>query len=130
MTTTARQPRPTQTEKRAAEFCANIIRLGSSEFNVEWKRSAMWGSNPSILNHRGEKMTNVSGCGYCKHSTALANVLCWLFERGSEAHNAIARTGGAGVRSVKDILAVHGWNLETLASGKSWDAYRISKHNV
>lgn len=128
--TTETKPRLTTTEKRAVEFCANILRLGLGEFSVEWKRSAMYGHNPSILNHRGEKMTNVSGCGYCKHSTALVNVLCWLFPAGSIGHNEVARTGGAGVSSVKDAIAKYGWNLETLASGKSWDAYRISKHNA
>lgn len=115
----------TVTEKRAAAFCEYIRKAGNHSFTVEWVKSATWGSNPRIMHH-GEKVTSVSGCGYCKHSTALADALCGLGETEEQRHR-IARTGGAGVSSTKAALAECGWILENVASGKSYDAYVIAR---
>jgi hypothetical protein len=119
----------TTTEKRAVALCESIRQTvtdgGSYPVTVEWVDSRTWGSNPRILHH-GEKVTNVSGCGYCKHSTALAEALRWLGSTEEEKHS-IGRKGGAGVRAVVDALAECGWKLECVSSGKSWDAYHVSK---
>jgi hypothetical protein len=76
--------------------------------------------------HYGEKCTNVSGCGYCKHSTALADALRWLGDTEDQQH-AIRRKGGCGVSSVKDALKECGWKLENVTGGKKYDIYHISR---
>ena len=84
----------TTTEKRAQAFCDDIRKYGSARFDVEWIRSATWGANPRIMYGR-DKLTNVSGCGYCKHSQALADCLRFLGDS-PDAISAIWRTGGCG----------------------------------
>ena len=86
----------------------------------------MWGSNPVIENFAGEKICSVSGCGYCKHSTALADALQYLGET-EEQQNAIARTGGAGVNSVIAALKECGWNLETKSGSKTIDVHELTR---
>ena len=118
----------TTVEKRAKAWCDNIHRTGLDDIDiaVEWKRSKTWGSNPAIESHDG-KMCNVSGCGYCKLSTALADVLCFLCPVDSDEHNAIARTGGAGVNSVIAALKNVGWDLRKTASGKMFDGFKLTR---
>lgn len=127
MTTTANKPRKlTTTEKRAKAMC-EAIKNGEhgGYITVEWKRSAMYGHNPSIT-FMGDKVTNVSGCGYCKHSTALAESLRFLGAT-DEEQSAVWRTAGAGVSSIVKALESIGWKLEGIASSASSDSYRISK---
>jgi hypothetical protein len=76
--------------------------------------------------HHGGKCTNVSGCGYCKHSTALAEALRWLGDTEDQQHE-IGRQGGAGVSSVRGALAAQGWVLEFIAGGKDYDVYSIRR---
>lgn len=121
-----KQPKLTLTERRAKAFCAQLNANDGGNINVEWKRSHVWGYNPSITSYEG-KCTNVSGCGYDKLSTALAVCLRFLFPEESEAHHAIWRTGGAGESSTRDALAAHGWTLEKTASGSTFDAYKLSR---
>lgn len=122
-------PKLTTTEKRAVALCDSIRQStrdgGNYPVTVEWIESRTWGSNPRIMHHGG-KCTNVSGCGYCKHSTALAEALRWLGET-EDARHAIGRKAGVGVRAVVDELQAQGWILESAASGKSFDAYTIRK---
>lgn len=122
-------PKLTITERRAVNFCQSIRQActegGSYSFTVEWIDSRTWGSNPRIMHHGG-KCTNVSGCGYCKHSTALAEALRWLGNTEDEQH-AIGRKGGCGVSSVKEALAAQGWILESVAGGKRFDCYTIRR---
>lgn len=123
-------PKMTVTERRAVALCEAIRQACHYPaeiypLTVEWIDSRTWGSNPRIM-HRGEKCTNVSGCGYCKHSTALANALCHLGET-EDARRAIARTAGVGVSRVQSVLAEHGWILEPTASGKRFDCYTIRR---
>lgn len=115
----------TATEKRAKAFCDDVRKYGSARVNVEWTRSATWGSNPRIMYGSG-KLTNVSGCGYCKHSQALADCLRFLGDT-TEAVSHIWRTGGCGPESVIKVLALHGWKLERIASGRNLDAYQITR---
>ena len=120
----------TTTEKRAMALCETIKQScqtpgNSHPLEVEWIKSATWGANPRIL-HRGEKVTNVSGCGYCKHSTALADALRFLGETEEEMHS-IRRKGGAGVSSVISALRDCGWKLEPVAAGRNYDCYQISR---
>lgn len=122
-------PKLTTTEKRALALCQSIRQSvtdgGSYPLTVEWVASRTWGSNPRIMHHGG-KCTNVSGCGYCKHSTALAEALRWLGETEDQQHE-IGRQGGAGISSVTRALAEQGWVLEYVTGGKGYDAYTIRK---
>lgn len=49
----------------------------SGEFiiTLEWKKSYMWGSNPRAYTNYGFVGESISGCGYCKTSTATAQAL-------------------------------------------------------
>ncbi len=127
----------TTTQSRAKAFCdrmnESMVEQKYSEswpIVVEWKKSAMYGKNPAIYNgFNNHKMTSVSGCGYCKLSTALADVLCFLFPVGTPEHNDIARQAGVGERAVVDTLLKYGWKLETVARSLNSDSYRISRIN-
>jgi hypothetical protein len=115
----------TKRETRAAALCESIRRNDGGSVTVEWVNSRTWGSNPRILHH-GEPVTDVSGCGYCKHSTALADALRFLPET-EEGQAKVHRTGGAGVSSVIAALAAQGWTLAPVASGKGFDAYTLAR---
>ena len=125
MKTTTKQPRLTTTEKRAQGLCDYLSRNDGGTITVEWIASRTWGSNPRVM-HNGEKCTNISGCGYCKHSACLASALCYLGEN-EEQRRAIARTQGVGVSSVRDALTAIGWKMECVTSGKSYDVYTLSR---
>ena len=115
----------TTTEKRANALCESIRHNGGGNVTVEWIKSATWGRNPRIM-HYGEKCTNISGCGYCKHSAALASALRYLGMTEEDRHS-IDCTQGAGISRVRDALAAIGWNLDCVAFGKSFDAYALSR---
>lgn len=125
-TATIKQPKLTTIEKRAQGFCQTLLQYDGGTINVGWKRSAMYGHTPVVMD-RGGKCTSISGCGYDKLSAALASVLCFLFPVGCSAYNEIASLGGCGENSVISKLASYGWNLERTASGSTFDCYRLSK---
>jgi hypothetical protein len=116
----------TATQKRAKNYCDNINRCNIGYITVEWNKSKTWGSNPVISSHAG-KMTNISGCGYCKLSTALADVLCFLFPVESPEFYNVLKTGGCGESAIKSVLLQHGWILETTSVGKSFDVFKLSR---
>jgi hypothetical protein len=119
----------TTTEKRAKALCEAIKSRtengGTYPVNVEWVKSSTWGTNPRIMHH-GEKTTNVSGCGYCKHSTALADALRWLGEDDASMRE-IWSKGGCGVSSVTSALLEAGYVLEYVTGTKMTDVYIIRK---
>ena len=115
-----------KTEKAAQRFCEWIKKADSVGFIIEWRKSKTWGSNP-VITYAGEKCCNVSGCGYCKESTALADTLRFLFEHKTLEHNDIWSKGGCGVNSVINTLAKFGWELRKTASSSSSDAFEIRK---
>ena len=119
----------TKSEKNARAMCAEIQSAtadgGMYPLTVEWIKSNTWGHNPRIR-HRGGKCTSVSGSGYCKHSAALVEALQYLGD-GVEEQHTIARKAGAGVSSVAAALAAAGWKLESVASGKNFDCYQVSR---
>ncbi len=116
----------TTVEKRAQSYCQNVNRWGNADFGVEWKKSRMWGHNPVIESNEG-KMCSISGCGYCKLSSALAYVLCFLFPVESDAFNEVQRTAGAGEGSVREALKRNGWILERTATGNHFDGFRLTR---
>lgn len=123
---TEKAPRLTVTEKRAAAFCASLVQFNGGNVSVDWIKSATWGMNPRIVD-RGGKCSNISGCGYCKLSACLAQVLRFLFPINSAAYSEVWGTSGAGESSVMSALAKHGWTLTKNASGKTYDVYTLTK---
>ncbi len=119
----------TKREKTAQALCQSIRESvtagGSYPVEVEWTRSATWGANPQIR-HRGERCVNVSGCGYCKLSTALAECLRFLAEDEAGQHR-IWAAGGSGESGIISRLAEAGWNLVPVCHGKSYDVYTLSR---
>ena len=115
------------TETRAKNMCETIISNGCGSINMEWRKSNMYGHNPAILDNRGNKCCNVSGCGYCKESTALADVLRYLFFLDSNEYRKILAAGGSGVSSIIAKLETFGWKLEKTVSGSSYDVFSINK---
>lgn len=119
----------TTTEKRAKALCEAIkSRTSDGEshpLTVEWVKSSTWGRNPRIM-HNGGKTTNVSGCGYCKHSTALAEALRFLGEDDASMRN-IWTKGGCGVSAVTSALLEAGYVLEYITGTKMTDVYTIRK---
>jgi len=116
----------TTVEQRAKAYCETIRNNGAGPITIEWRKSRIWGSNPVIENYAGEKCCNVSGTGYCKESTALADVLRFL-EPSADQRNSVWQTGGAGVSSVTAALQAIGWKLEAIAKTKTADVYRVSR---
>jgi len=124
--------------------------------NVEWKRSRTWGSNPTAesrnddFNHNRKHYTSgsIGGCGYDKHSTAIAKVLNQsngllkamyklknnnmdksnhdLFGYGSGYGLLPYIEGGVGVSCYPDIMESIGFNFENISSGKSFDVHQIT----
>ena len=117
----------TKTEENAKLLCTWIKSGNRNGIVIEWRKSHTWGMNPHISLGDERECVRVSGCGYCKESTALAHCLCWLFELDTGAHNEVSRTAGAGVSSVAEALARHGWKLEAVADGKNSRAYSVTK---
>ncbi len=112
-------------EKRAAAFCADLARYGNAAITVEWRRSAAWGHNPAVT-HNGEKLAGASGCGYCKESAALAECLRWLGAT-EDDRRLVSSAHGCGVETVIKRLAGIGWQMRRVASGKTFDAYELSR---
>ncbi len=110
------------TERRALAMCETIRGLAPGEtfgIHVEWIKSRTWGANPRIV-FRGEKVTNTSGCGYCKLSACLASALRFLDDSVDLGH-------GAGESTVIAGLARIGYRLTPVSSGRMHDSYTIER---
>jgi len=123
---------------------------------VEWKKNRTWGSNPRAearaITLNGVEILNsgsIGGCGYDKGSTAVANVinqckaflklLCTkkdkkadksnreIFGYGSGYGIIPSIEGGVGVSCYPAICKSIGLEFKTIASGKSFDVYEISR---
>lgn len=123
-------------EQRAQAFISSRVEnMGDSGFllEVEWKRSATWGSNPHVYDFDGSDCVDVSGCGYCKLSTAMADVLRFLPGLTPEQSDAVWGLGGTGESSVlgklsaltggKYQIAPHYWH-------KGLNVYRVTRVGV
>lgn len=130
--------------------------LISATISVEWKRSRMWGSNPTaearVETTKGWFVFNsgsIGGCGYDKLSTAVASCLTQcnallnsmyhiknerptednrtIFGYGSGSGLLPSIEGGVGVSCYPKIFNTLGFEFKTTASGKSFDVYTITK---
>ena len=115
----------TVTETRAHSDMDSAKRYGTHYFRIEWKKSSMYGYNPTIQT-RGGNAVNISGCGYCKESAALASYLRFLGTT-EEEQRKIHGTSGAGFGSVATALKAIGWQLLHVYNGKTEDAYQLNK---
>lgn len=138
-----------QTVEQAAD-------LESITVSVEWKKSRMWGSNPTADARVCDKeyghnysSGSIGGCGYDKCSTAVANAINQsnsflkamyqlkeqnvskknheLFGYGSGYGILPRLEGGVGVSCYPRIFETIGFKFQTTASGKSFDVYTVSK---
>jgi len=149
------------TEKRLLEitkeltFNENLDPITELTIAVEWKKSSMWGANPtaeSYVNGVGSLSSgSIGGCGYDKCSTAVARVLNQvpqfrklMFELKDKPKNYKRKShevfgygsgygvlpsfeGGVGVNCYDRIFNAIGYKFETVSSGKSFDVYKITK---
>lgn len=136
--------RTKQIDKITAEY--NTIYSASSfkalKLNIEWKKSATWGSNPhatlQVWSETGYSCftATASGCGYCKESAVMAQLFnqssvlrklaCEAYDNGVETYGlreGFFSGGGVGVSSLQNAFKVLGLNLDKVASGKTFDAY-------
>lgn len=134
----------------------NASDLESITVSVEWKKSRMWGSNPTAEARVCDKeyghnysSGSIGGCGYDKCSTAVANALNQsnsflkamyqvkeqnvskknheLFGYGSGYGILPRLEGGVGVSCYPRIFETIGFKFQTTASGKSFDVYTVTK---
>lgn len=136
-------------------FNDNLQELTELTITVEWKKSSMWGSNPtaeSYVNGIGNISSgSIGGCGYDKCSTAVARVLNQvpqfrklMFELKNKPSNINKKNrelfgygsgygilpnfeGGVGISCYDRIFNTIGYEFKTVSSGKSFDVYKISK---
>lgn len=132
---------------------ANLEDIETLTINVEWKRSQMWGMNPTAeayVNGIGHVSSgSIGGCGYDKQSTAVARVLNQvpqlikklyelkenntdvknhdLFGYGSGYGVLPSFEGGVGVNCYDRIFNAIGYEFKTISNGKMFDVYQISR---
>lgn len=131
----------------------------SKDFNgeliitLEWSKSRMWGMNPRASTNYGFIGGSISGCGYCKTSTATAEalndhkpILKLLYAKEEQrlrkrkpedrrafvgygsGYSALPRfEGGVGVSSHETIIKNLGLNMRCITSTKQTDVYLIKK---
>ncbi len=118
----------TAMEKRCQSFIENRLNEDSFTLTIVWVKSKTWGTTPTIRNFKGETIARVSGYGFCKESTILADVLQFLFPIGSEPYRRIRMLDGCGVNSIKRELALNGYELEEIqTTSKSVSIYTVRK---
>lgn len=118
---------------------------------VEWKKSYMWGMNPTAWTNYGFRGTSIGGCGYCKLSTATAQALNdylpilklmyikknRVITQGINNHELLGYgsgyftfprfEGGVGVESHRAIIEKLGLKWKSITSTDHVDVYTISK---
>ena len=129
--------------------------LESISISVEWKKSRMWGNNPTADARVCDKqyghnyIGKASGCGYDKESAAIAEAInqsnsflkalyqikdrnpntvnSELFGYGSGYGILPYLEGGVGVSCYPKIFEALGFIWKRVASGKTFDAYTVTK---
>lgn len=122
----------------------------SATLNIDWTKSRTWGNCPQcelLGNTRRYMSSRVGGCGYDKESTATSEALNQfnailklmyakkndnidinnrkLFGYGSGHGILPSFEGGVGVSTMYDICKSIGLKFSSIASGKSYDVYKI-----
>jgi len=136
-----------QKEKAISRFqtISNAPEFKSLKLSIDWVKSSTWGMNPNglleVWTSNGYESYNykVSGCGYCKESATMAGLFnqcnsllkLWLDakEKGLESYGLASygfASGGVGVSSLQMAFETLGFKLEKVASGKTYDSYRVN----
>lgn len=117
--------------------------------NMEWKRNATWGMNPTaeIIGERTRTAGTASGCGYDKASAATASaanahpeILRILYTHAENGGNFPYSVytfaglpyfdGGCGMSCFYNVFEACGYRFKQTANGKRFDAYAITKGGV
>jgi hypothetical protein len=119
----------TKRKLNTAERNASRI-LGAADFegcHITLKNTpnSTWGYTASVWVNGSRVSDIMSGCGYCKDSSALADALQWLVPE--EGRYAIAKTGGAGISSVANALAKAGWRLLSVYATKRETIFSVKR---
>lgn len=139
------------------ETVFNAPDMVSASVSIEWKKSQMWGSNPSASasvsysdhSRNTFESGSIGGCGYDKESTAFAHAINQsnsflkelyklkdqnietknhdLFGYGSGYGILPRLEGGVGVSCFYRIFEKLGFKMQNVASGKTFDVYTINK---
>lgn len=123
-------------EMRARTFIGEKVENMPADgflLEVEWRKSSTWGWNPQVDDYSGEPCLDVSGCGYCKLSTAVANMLRHLPDLTPEESSSVWGLGGTGESSVLSELGKRTggkWQIVRHYSNKSVNVYRVSRAGV
>lgn len=143
-------------ETRLAKI-ENTETLEYINISVDWVKSRTWGNNPhaEIKTNNGFFTGSASGYGYDKESAAVAtalnqdfSVLKMLYDTkekalqkgkennsrnilgyGSGYYTLPCFEGGVGVDCFRSIFENCGYNWEHVASGKTYDVYRVTAKN-
>lgn len=137
--------------KRLAKIEAekNQKPVKSIEFSIEWKRSRTWGNCPRLdafIIYQDGSINRVgsyaSGWGYDKESQVIADVFnlalkykIYQLPEGSKLPYGIRNdqykgySGGIGVNCYYDIAKAIGGEFVRTATGKTFDAYKLTLNN-
>lgn len=160
--------RLTKVLKRLSELQERLIQVQNDRLNtiaqapqfdkplivsIQWLKNSTWGSNPRASNNKGFEGRGISGCGYCKRSTALAEglnsdlsliqELVIKEEARLNQHPTPSRRdfigygagsqpipqfeGGVGVTSLQGIIEGLGLTFETSIYTEKLEVYTINK---
>lgn len=128
------------------EAAAAFSLPASCSVSVEWKKSAVWGYNPTATVCGDIRRTEgkASGCGYDKGSAAIASacnvnpeIMRILYEH-AEKGGAFPYSvhtfaglpsfdGGCGVSCFGPVFAACGYSWRNVASGKLYDVFTIER---
>ena len=115
----------------------------SLDISIEWKKSSTWGMNPhaelTVYSKNGyaRYKATASGCGYCKLSAVMADVLNQSLSLRKLILNndrlvyglrdTYFSSGGVGVSTLQNAFDCLGLKLKQTATGKTFDAFAVNK---
>lgn len=136
--------RAAKLEKLEAAEAYNLPSFAS--ISVEWKKSSMWGYNPTAAVCAEKRRTEgkASGCGYDKGSAAIASacnvnpeimrILYEHAEKGGKFPYSVhtfaglpSFDGGCGVSCFGPVFDACGYTWRNVANGKLFDAFTIER---
>lgn len=140
-----------QARRKAKEEAKEIKRIENEKnqkevskisISIEWKKSRMWGYNPTaeaVIFHKDNTRSYItakcSGCGYDKESTVIADIfnasLKYKLHQplktekpyGIYLDNHVHYSGGIGTDCYYKISEAIGGKFKKVASGKTFDVY-------
>jgi len=139
-------------KKTTAERLQKLAEVAAAEMpkviniSVEWKRSAVWGFNPSATVAAASIRTygRASGCGYDKESAAIASalnanpemlkIIYEYINKGGELPYGVSVwaglpsfTGGCGINCLRSTFETCGYEWRQVGTGKLFNCYTVEK---